>query len=1129
MCPRRRRAEDVGVIVLIERLSQQLEPATAAVTFEHLQFALESERASSREPVPSAGLGPEALRILLRCGYQHSSGGDLVLPAGTNFIKATEVQEARDLIGSLMLSLKEEGTTASPLPPTGTLAHTATSSSPSSAVAFPAVPNAASDVEAARAMEVAAEAAATELAAAEAAAEMAAAEEAAAEAERAEPQTPPKSDGAGGVNSPGTEGSTRAPSSAASPLSDRELAEQLARELAKEDEPKVLEFARFRSERVLVDPNAVEEINRYCAERREQYVDPQFPPSAKSLYLSEHEADSWECLQCHVRTRLPPVPELPKTKEEAKRQEEHFKNTVKCEGCGAPAYYVVQVRYFSRPTQWLRPGAKCEGCEFLYSQLPTDRELCSHMCTHFLRDSLSQQTVGAPWKLIREEARPEDVCQGGLGNCWFAGALSVVACKPQLIDKLFLTKEYNPNGVYHMQLCHAGEWRGIVLDDLLPTSQVFEGYMDNTTIYYSRGGNLCYLQGARRQLWVPLVEKGAAKLYGCYGSLKGGTFGEAMGLFTGFPTERLKLYVPKAIRKARAERRHQRNTRRTEALLQGRQVAEDGSDDSDENDDLTWTRLMSSKDAGYLMGMGCTEEGCEKTKHHIVEEMGLQAPHAYGIMDLREAEVDGGIVRLLKIRNPWGERAPRTWKGAWGKDSEKWTDDLKLKLGVTNSSGVLMDDPMSIFWMDFKDAKEYFAAVEICRVHLGWQEIRKRVWLPSGAGPGEALKLTILKKTQLDIAVWQEKHQSREGAVGARSTNVDVGLAVLRQRLGGSNGNVEYELIEYIQRECGDDVSGDLILEGGYEYHLVPLCFGLMQEREARNAVIAVHSVHPVEVELVPSSWHSIACATFEAVRRRGRRWTDWSHPGLTYWLLHESGGSSFVAENTSNKDAAVQVDASESLGVIASCGCLGTVSAIPARSRQVLLVLAFSPAATYTRISILPQPVPVELAPPVSSNPDDMHMALPLLPTEWRSSGARPPPANEAILRRAQAMPSPATAPAAAPAPSPVIALPDAAWAPSPPPPARPPPVEDLQDDEDLNRALILSLDLNGPPTSSATSIQRPTPTGSLPTGPVAPPAAVAVRPDAARVKELFMLYRAQGVAPNEAASRAAEEARRQ
>merc|ERR1719265_922547 len=99
--------------------------------------------------------------------------------------------------------------------------------------------------------------------------------------------------------------------------------------------------------------------------------------------------------------------------------------------------------------------------------------MVSHMCTHFLRDSLSQLTVGAPWKLIRSEARMEDVCQGGLGNCWFAGALSTVARDSRLIPKMFITKEFNPVGAYELQLCHAGEWRTILIDDLLPTSKIF--------------------------------------------------------------------------------------------------------------------------------------------------------------------------------------------------------------------------------------------------------------------------------------------------------------------------------------------------------------------------------------------------------------------------------------------------------------------------------------------------------------------------------------------------------------------------------------------------------------------------------------------------------------------------------
>lgn len=1147
MCPRRKQPEEIGISALIERLSDQLDRSETRVTMERLLVAL--DLISPRDGVvdksrladtttSTTGLHPDAVRILLRCGFSKSRDGNLVIPdRGLDGKHIAEAQEAKQLIDVIVISMQEDGTA----PPAKTEPPEA-STPPTVAPADAGPPSSPRPQQ---------------------------------------PSTPPGSPPASRCGTPGTAPTTAGPSgtpsttasspgtaqatedrgsspstdansargspSPAQPLSDREVAERLAQELAREDEPKVVQFQRFCSERVLVDPSVVEEINKHCTETGEKYVDPQFPPTNKSIYMSEWEADHWQCLSCQAHTRLPPVPPLPASKEEAKKQEEEWKSNNKCSGCGQDAHYVVQVRFFTRPTQWLRPGNKCSGCEFLYSQLPTDRDLVSHMCTHFIRDQLSQCTVGAPWKLIREEARSEDVCQGGLGNCWFAGALSVVAGVPKLIEKLFFTKEYNPNGVYYMQLCHAGEWRGIVLDDLLPTSQVGEGYVSNNTIYYSRGGTLCYLHGARRQLWVPLVEKGAAKLFGSYGALKGGTFGEAMGLFTGFPTERIKLYVPKALRKARAERRAARIARRTQALLRGGSPIEDDSDDSDANDDMTWSRLLSCKEAGYLMGMGCTEEGCEKTKHHIVEVMGLQAPHAYGIMDLKDAVVNGERIRFMKIRNPWGERAPRTWKGAWGKDSDKWTHDLKLELGVINSSGVTMDDPMSIFWMDFKDVKEYFPAVEVCRIHANWKEVRRKAWLPSGAGPGEAFDLTVFRKTRLDIAVWQEKHSSREGALGARSTNIDVGLAVMRRRVGTASqgAQVDFELVDYLQRECSDDVSGEMILEGGYVYRLVPLSFGLLQEQEGRCAVVAVHSVYSVELELVTSSWGDIARACFEGVRKRGRRWPDRSQQGISYWLLHEAGGSALVAENTSSSTAAIQVDASDSLGCVSSRGSLGIIARVPARSRQVLLALAFSPAAPFTRISIQPQPVPLELAPvvEVSANPSDAHGPVPLLPSEWRS--ARPPPPDQDILRRApqetEPLPEAPAASSAAPAPAASSAASSSASATSPTP-VRQSSAVGVEEDEDLAAALRLSLDLNGPvsglegrrpfsPAANPLPARGAETSGSSTLGGAS---ALLMEQNSriqqtARVKELWQQYKAAGMAPNEAAARAQEEAQRE
>merc|ERR1719253_75874 len=215
--------------------------------------------------------------------------------------------------------------------------------------------------------------------------------------------------------------------------------------------------------------------------------------------------------------------------------------------------------------------------------------------------------------------------------------------------------------------------------------------------------------------------------------MSGGTFAEAMCLFTGFPSQRITgLYIRKEARRRLQERRQAIAEERTKLLLQGQEVPDEleMDDDDIDNEAITWAKIMSANENGYVMGMGCTEEGCEKTKEHIVEEKGLACPHAYGIMDAREVQVDGKLVRLIKLRNPWGERAPRTWKGDWGKDSDKWTPALQLQLGVVNRSGVKMEDDMGIFWMSFEDFCQYFSAVEVCRVHQDWHEIRQKAWLP---------------------------------------------------------------------------------------------------------------------------------------------------------------------------------------------------------------------------------------------------------------------------------------------------------------------------------------------------------------------------------------------------------------
>ncbi|KAF4736506.1 hypothetical protein FOZ62_024721, partial [Perkinsus olseni] len=539
-----------------------------------------------------------------------------------------------------------------------------------------------------------------------------------------------------------------------------------------ESEMKPAEFDRFTTSEE-VDEEGLRNINDYCNDMGTNFVDPSFPPLNKSLYFDEASATHWTCQECHYNGN--PLPEENPQKEverdEMRREMRTFfqyieltnpvmaeqmrqnpgtlqimYNTVYeqkhghpppasdsessegkklvCSRCKAEAGFVVLQ---ARPTQWLRPVD--------------------------IRDDVTMEIGGTPWEVIRGEPSPDDIRQGALGNCWFVGALSLLAQKPKLVESILSSsREYNPVGAYVVRLCRDGVWHNVIVDDTFPCTRL---------------GTLAYTKAARRQLWVPLIEKAAAKLFGCYEALNSGTISEAMSLFTGYPTTREILF-----------RSPEWLARKNEELKAS------GADMTAEEEwqselEVLWARLLTSHEAGYLLGLACAPTF--KHTRADLKDKGLQAPHAYSVMDVREV----GENRLLLLRNPWGAQSPRSWIGAWSRDSDKWTDELKRELGVVNSAGVSMYDTNSMFWMAWEDVVEYFASLEICRVHEDCPSdaiVRQRCWLPAVTGLGEMFTVTAPDEedASVDITVYQESNKTRESAVGMASTLVDIGLVVVR-------------------------------------------------------------------------------------------------------------------------------------------------------------------------------------------------------------------------------------------------------------------------------------------------------------------------------------------------------------
>jgi hypothetical protein len=80
-----------------------------------------------------------------------------------------------------------------------------------------------------------------------------------------------------------------------------------------------------------------------------------------------------------------------------------------------------------------------------------------------------------------------------------------------------------------------------------------------------------------------------------------------------------------------------------------------------------------------------------------VDETGLVGGHAYSLLAGIEVKTSKGPVRLVKLRNPWGQEE---WNGKWADGDAAWNTvdaNTKRELGADRKT----DD--GIFYMDFAD------------------------------------------------------------------------------------------------------------------------------------------------------------------------------------------------------------------------------------------------------------------------------------------------------------------------------------------------------------------------------------------------------------------------------------------
>jgi len=287
-------------------------------------------------------------------------------------------------------------------------------------------------------------------------------------------------------------------------------------------------------------------------------------------------------------------------------------------------------------------------------------------------DSALPNYQGAMWEpylkdleIFVDGTEHKDVLQIEIGNCYLLATLGVLADKNRI--KNLIAKEANTEARYKVRCFYMGDEKEIEIDSFLPVRKNEKGEIK---IFTGTNG---------LESWVLLLEKAYAKMFKSYAASEGGSPTEAMRFYTGAPAQEF----------------------RTSNL----------SDEPSMKEHI-W-RLLNQRDSEYVFTC-CTFGEASK-----LEAKGLVTDHAFSIM---YAFTDEDKKQILKIRNPWGMKNDRDlgeWTGEYSDIDENWIKSLKMK----KSDYKAEND--GIFHIKYEDFLEYFATIEVCYLHKGF-ELQKK-------------------------------------------------------------------------------------------------------------------------------------------------------------------------------------------------------------------------------------------------------------------------------------------------------------------------------------------------------------------------------------------------------------------
>jgi len=357
--------------------------------------------------------------------------------------------------------------------------------------------------------------------------------------------------------------------------------------------------------------------------------------------------------------------------------------------------------------------------------------------------------------------KPGDVDQGALGDCYFLGAISVLAidepklleCFPDLNlsanDQKAENREqvYNETGVYAVAFYKNRQRRVVVVDDYIPVNEYGKPVF-------------CHPPRDSTEIWTMIAEKAYAKLNGSYEAIVGGLEKEALQELTGGLPLSYQISGPE---------------------MEERWAGPKG-------EERLWLFFKDDLKVGIQNStcfVGCSKSGDGVNEADVrgssnIGGNGILCNHAYGVLQVQDVLCHGISHRLIQVRNPWGSGIE--WAGAWSDNDPNWKkvdQNTKKRLGFTNE-----DD--GTWWMGFSDFKKEFDEIQVCRVLSNvpyWtHHLVLSKWDFGTAGGTESIHLNpqfqlVLKQ---DTKVYIELRQPSRRQLGKEKYDVAIGPVVVK-------------------------------------------------------------------------------------------------------------------------------------------------------------------------------------------------------------------------------------------------------------------------------------------------------------------------------------------------------------